>query len=73
MTRQAQTHARSVEVVQSRGDITQEGKRTAVAAFPFFTQSGAAVVVVVVRCLDLRSGLHRAYTQGRVANGHAVN
>ena len=41
------------EVVQSRGDMTQEGKRTAVAAFPpvsFLTQAGAAVVLV--RCLD---------------------
>ena len=27
-------HERVVEVVQSRGDITQEGKRTVVAAFP---------------------------------------
>ena len=39
-----------------------EGKRTAVAAF---TQSGAAVVVVVVRCLVLLGGLQSIHSGAR--------
>ena len=55
--------ARSCPVTQY---ITQEGKRTAITGFPFFTQSGATVVVVVVRCLVLRSGLMK---QKRIHSG----
>ena len=47
-----------------------EGKRTAVAAF---TQSGAAVVVVVVRCLVLQHTQGRGRSWEQAASGHAVN
>ena len=54
-----------------KSSIFDKEKRTAVAASPFFTQSEAAVVVVLVRCLVLIQGRGRSWEQ--VASSHAVN